>query len=328
MKRHTDGQWREVTIETDPERAARIHGTYLVVTGTGPEARPILVPDPHDHWNVALDLEGEAPAARVRMQGTDAEAAEYALARGYAHLIGLEDRKPGYRTASSIAAAMGTKLDTEARILVPVRLRRMVVTTTIFGKAVELELVAGSNVGAMMMASHRAAAEAYTAPWQTVREDGRPAEETLPLHPDILNGFRICMDPVRNGPHEPWTWGPQTLDNVDVDRTSLHWHQDAANDAATGWYIALWNVAGDPVEIVGPVHNDAPSILEALADALPGEAGRDGTAGPFPTLGQIAVRGLEAQIEKWEQASETDSRFTLEPQRELHRALQKELEGR
>ena len=268
---HKKSGWREVVVRTTPEHAKLMHDTYLVVMGHKDRARPVLLSDPEDVETLMFDILDGQEQAQVQIRGTHEEAAEYALARGYAALQIRNDAqatKPDDVTTALARETEGRSPE-EAIVRIPARMQLMVVTTNVFGKPIQAVVTAGSNVGALMMTAHRAAAEALSNPYSEIRA-GTRRTEALPLHPNILDGARLCYDPVRNTPSEPWTWGPQSIDEAEVEATELRWYDGGMNPELRGWYIAVRNSDGEAVELSGPIAHDGRAVLTKLCDTFPG----------------------------------------------------------
>lgn len=300
-------------VTTPADVAARIRGGFLTVTGTGDEAQAVLLTDPADPQSVILEIEREAGPTPVRMHGTADGMREYVLALGWAQLVNTaNDTRAWVGHDSLLNEIMGEV----AEIHVPAELRRMKVTTTVFGRPVETTVVAASNVGALMMAAHQAAAEALTHPYAAVSEDGKTTRQ-LPLHPPILDGRRLCVDPVRNADHEPWTWTSHNGEQVDAERTEVIWNDESVDPALRGWYIVLRDSSGEPIEIVGAVSHDARSVLVALYDALPEVQKTTADGAGFHEVATLATRQLQKRLaEAGNEEHDTLGRELLEGIRE------------
>ena len=303
--------WRQIRIKVDEELAERIDGSHLGVTGGGTATRPVLLRDPEDGFSVVLDLDETSGRRRAHVDGSDAELTEYALARGYAKLFALDNPETNANRVATetmrAAAEPEARMPGEARIHIPAYMRGIVVSSVVFARPVEVLVMAGSNVGAVLMAAERAANELLTHPARRTREGGSTGA-ALPLHPDIVDGLRLCIDPIRNSPNEPWTWGPEQVDNLDPDATTFHWHNDSADSSMQGWYIVARRTDGEPAEICGPVRDDADALLTALADMFPGVTVHDeneATAG----LARITMRKLDEAAEATGGASTRERRM-------------------
>ena len=212
MNERNNGDWRRIGIDVGEELAARIDLGYLGTSGSGHTVWPAILRDGNDPYRVILDIDEKTENGPAWIHGGEDQAREYALARGYAALFTLErEHCAGHADDAArqiirrTAEAAGERAPGEARIHIPARMRGIVVSSVVFGRPVEVLVMAGSNVGALMMAAHRAASELTTHPQCRTRVGGKPAEP-LPLHPDIIDGRRLCFDPVRNAPGEPWMW--------------------------------------------------------------------------------------------------------------------------
>ena len=304
MNKQNAGDWRRIGIDVGEDLATRIDLGYLGTSGSGHTVWPVIHRDALEPYSVILDLDETTGTGPAWIHGGENEAREYALARGYAALFALErEHRAGHADDAArqivrrTAEAAGERAPGEARIHIPERMRGIVVSSVVFGRPVEVLVMAGSNVGALMMAAHRAATELTTHPQCHTRVGGKAAEP-LPLHPDIIDGRRLCFDPVRNAPGEPWTWGPGVIHDADVEATSLVWHEDPDAEMR-GWYIITRNDDGEPVEITGPVAHDARAVIVALVDIFP-EPVDAGESGGAPLLTAMAIRRLNESIRKQE----------------------------
>lgn len=326
MSDGNDGDWRRIGIDVGEELAARIDLGYLGTSGSGHTVWPVIHRDAFDPFSTILDLDEKTGTGPAWIDGGEDEAREYALARGYAALFTLErQHRAGHADDAArqivrrTAEAAGERAPGEARIHIPERMRGIVVSSVVFGRPVEALVMAGSNVGALMMAAHRAATELTTHPQCHLRVGGRPAEP-LPLHPDIIGGRRLCFDPVRNAPGEPWTWGPGMVEDADVEATSLVWHEGVEADMR-GWYVITRNGNGEPVEITGPVAHDARALIIALVDIFPGPLDGNETR-TAALLAEMAIRRLNESIEKRNAEGDEDPSAAPHREMELRDALQ------
>lgn len=297
MKHDEQPGWDKIRFRTPAEIASRIAGSYLCLIGQGTDrAHAVLLSEPDDPESVVLDIEQEGGRAPVRMHGDDAAMAEYLIALGWAQLLSM-GREPFPGIGSTLLAEMTGEI---AQIHVPEGLRQMTVDATVFNRPVRTTVMATSNVGALMMAAHKAAAEALTHPYSTVRNGmGGRTGETLPLHPQVLGGRRICADPVRNSNDEPWTWTNRNAGPIEVERTEILWSDESADMALRGWYIALYDSAGDPVELIGGIAHEARQVLLCLDGAMPAGGGWTEAGGPdLSRAAAVALNALEGRTVK------------------------------
>ncbi len=266
--------------------------------GNGGASRPVLLRDPDDGFSLLLDLDEAAGRGGARVEGSDAELAELSLARGYAALFLIDAPHDATTTADALRA--GAEPDErrpgEARVPIPGRMRGIVVSSVVFGRPVEAMVMAGSNRGAVLMALERAANEFLTHPARQTRVGGC-AGGPLPLHPEIVEGVRLCVDPVRNSSDEPWTWALENVDELDPDAATLHWHDGAGEDGMRGWYLMARRADGEAAEITGPVRDDADAVLTALADMFPGMNMLHDEPGCMSGLAGIAIGKLNEAAE-------------------------------
>lgn len=259
-----------------------------------------------------FDIDEEIAPAPVRMHGGSEEMAEYLLALGWARIINMGDHALAHMDHSYLLAEVTGEI---AEVHVPAGLRRMKVGTTVFGRAVETEVTAASNIGALMMAAHKAAAEGLTHPYAAVDDAGRTGRQ-LPLHPAILDGHRLCVDPVRNDEHEPWTWTAVDGGEVDPEATDLVWNDDSTDPALRGWYIVLRDGNGEPMEVIGAVEHDARAVLVALYDALPQVQAGTSERPAFGEVAKLAARRLQKQVA--ESTNDDHGRLAAELLEEVH----------
>ena len=328
LNERNHGDWRRIGIDVGEELAAQIDLGYLGTSGSGHTVWPVIHRDALDPYSAILDLDEKTGTGPAWMDGGEDETREYALARGYAALFALErEHRAGHADDAAreivrrTAEAAGARAPGEARIHIPERMRGIVVSSVVFGRPVEVLVMAGSNVGALMMAAHRAATELTTHPQCRTRVGGRPADP-LPLHPDVIDGRRLCFDPARNAPGEPWTWGPGAIHDADVEATSFVWHEDPDAEMR-GWYIVTRDGRGEPVEITGPVRHDARAVIIALVDTFPEPRGGD-TATSARRLADMAIRRLSESIEQQRSDGDGEPSATLERRTELRNHLERE----
>ena len=198
MSNAKNEDWRRIGIQVGEELAAQIDLGYLDTSGSGQTVWPVIRRDALDPYSDIVDLDEKTGAGPAWIDGGKDEAREYALARGYAALLTLEHEHRGgpaddaaCQILQDAAERTGERAPGVARIHIPARMRRIRVSSVVFGRPVEVLVTAGSNVGALMMAAHRAGAELTTHPQCRTRVGGKPGEP-LPLHPDIIDGRRPC----------------------------------------------------------------------------------------------------------------------------------------
>ena len=295
VKERATREWQKLRIASE-EYATDFDQCWLQTRkGKDGKHHPVLAAERGDDSEVRANLDEIGGTGTMgTIVSDDAGDREYAIARGYAALVMIEQATTDSEETTR-TLLMGRSLDTpkasyEATIHVPATLRQRRVTSVVFGRALETHVVAGSNEGALLMAAARAAGELVSHPHRTVRSDAA-RNKMPPVHPDLGNEERIIGDPVRNTPDEPWRWGPASVEDYDSRKTTMVWHD--ANTEMSGWYVITRDSDGRAVEITGPIHDDAQAVCSTLADIFPAARGRYNRPAAMQNAANTARGALE-----------------------------------